>query len=132
MSRGPHQPRLMMAGEKGKMMELINLTPHDIHIMDEHQNVLWTLKASGIVARCNEEIEMTGRVVLDELGELKVPLYSRKFLRVNNLPPVTENRTYVLTSYVKIAHPERADLLVASDMVRTEGGRIIGCRSFTR
>ncbi len=113
-------------------MELINLTPHDIHIMDDFQQVLWTLKTSGIVARCNEQVDMEGRLVLDELGAVKVPLYTRKFQRVNNLPPETPNHVYVVTSFVKLAHPERKDLIVASDFVRDMGGKIIGCRSFTR
>ena len=128
---------------------LINMTPHDINILDD-SNVSFdkasrgykvtgdpiireTYNPSGTVLRCSkEEIEA---------GELNgIKLYKVKFGKVEHTTkdgsvttfdmPVTKAVYYIVSNIVKNALSDRPDLLVPTRMVRNDKGQLVGCLGF--
>ena len=137
------------------MAILINMTPHDINILDD-SNVSYdkafccykvtgdpiireTCKPSGTVLRCSQEET--------EAGDLNgIKLYKVKFGRVEhttkdgsvpvfNMPvifnvPVKEGVYYIVSSIIKDALSDRPDLLVPARVVRNDKGQPVGCLGF--
>lgn len=106
-------------------MKIINLTPHDIHIVDNAGNVVRTYPASGEVARIKMTTEQAG--VLPD----GTPLSKTEFdpSTIEGLPAPQDNTRYIVSVLLKNACPDRSDLLVPAEQVRDEKGRIVGCRS---
>lgn len=128
---------------------LINMTPHDINILDD-SNVSFdkvsrsykvngdpiireTYNPSGTVLRCSQE-EI-------EAGDLNgITLYKVKFGRVEHTTkdgsviafdmPVTKAVYYIVSSIIKNALSDRSDLLVPTHMVRNDKGQLVGCLGF--
>ena len=128
---------------------LINMTPHDINILDD-SNVSFdkasrgykvngdpiireTYNPSGTVLRCSQE-EI-------EAGDLNgITLYKVKFGRVEHTTkdgsviafdtPVKEGVYYIVSSIIKNALSDRPDLLVPTHVVRNDKGQPVGCLGF--
>lgn len=65
-------------------MKIINLTPHEIKILDENGNVIAVFPPSGKVARVC--------VKRKKVGEIDgIPVYANKFGEVEGLPDTCEN-----------------------------------------
>ncbi len=103
-------------------MSVVNLTPHEVTVVDEHARVIRTWRGSSEPARV-EAI----RVPLSEVEG--VPLLAEERTRAR-LPAPAEGVWFIVSSVVSSAHPERDDLLVPSDLVRDDKGVVTGCRSF--
>ncbi len=103
-------------------MAVVNLTPHEVTVVDEHARVIRSWRGSNDPAR----VEAV-RVHLKEVEG--VPLLSEKRTRAR-LPEPVEGVWFIVSSVVSAAHPERRDLLVPSDLVRDDKGVVTGCRSF--
>lgn len=113
---------------------LINLTPHDIHIVDKKGVVIKTIPPSGMVARLDAETIRTGDGV-DEVffsrtkfGEVTMVETSSK-ISSPGLPKQIHGRYFIVSQLIKSAFPGRGDLLVPAEVVRDAAGRIIGCES---
>lgn len=104
-------------------MEIINLTPHPINVLDTENKEIITLESKGL-ARCTQETIVVG----DING---IPLTSTTFGEVQDLPEEQEDKYYVVSRLVLVACKDRKDLLVPNDLVRDQDGKIIGCRSFS-
>lgn len=103
-------------------MSVVNLTPHDVTVVDEHARVIRSWRRSIDPAR----VEAV-RVPLREVEG--VPLLAEERTRAR-LPEPVEGVWFIVSSVVSSAHPERGDLLVPSDLVRDDKGVVTGCRSF--
>lgn len=131
------------------MITIINLTPHDITVLDD-SNVSFdkssrsykvtgdpiireTYKPSGTVLRCSQEET--------EAGDLNgIKLYKVKFGRVEHTTkdgsvitfnmPVKEGVYYIVSNIIKNALSDRPDLLVPTRMVRNDKGQPVGCLGF--
>ena len=131
------------------MSVLINMTPHDINILDD-SNVSYdkafrgykvtgdpiireTYNPSGTVLRCSQEET--------EAGDLNgIKLYRVKFGRVEHTTkdgsavtfntPVKEGVYYIVSSIIKNALSDRPDLLVPTHVVRNDKGQPVGCLGF--
>lgn len=103
-------------------MSVVNLTPHEVTVVDEHARVIRTWQGSPDPAR----VEAV-RVPLQEVEG--IPLLAEERTRAR-LPEPVEGVWFIVSSVVSSAHPERHDLLVPSDLVRDDKGVVTGCRSF--
>lgn len=131
------------------MITIINLTPHDITVLDD-SNVSFdkasrsykvtgdpiirqTYNPSGTVLRCSQEET--------EAGDLNgIKLYKVKFGRVEHTTkdgsvitfnmPVKEGVYYIVSNIIKNALSDRPDLLVPTRMVRNDKGQPVGCLGF--
>lgn len=109
------------------MPKLINLTPHDIHIIGGGGTV--TIQASGTVARCKTERQLIGWT---GESETSIPIYRTIFGTVDGLPDPQPGTWYIVSSLAAQAARERKDLLIPDDAVRDDQGRVIGCRALAR
>lgn len=111
-------------------MELINCTPHAIHVLNEDNVDVLVLKPSGSVPRAAQN-----RVQVDTLttaNGTSVPVNRSVFGQVEGLPESADGVYFVVSMLTAQAATDRDDLLVVDDTVRDEAGRIIGCRAFSR
>ncbi len=103
-----------------------NLTPHDVNVVAEDGTVLLTLPSEGI-ARASQSAELVG--TLDGIEIVKMT-YGEPI----GLPDHKEGVMLIvslLTANAAKATGRRVDdLLLTTDPVRDEAGRIIGCRRF--
>jgi hypothetical protein len=106
-------------------VEVVNLTPHAVHTVDEDGNVLETYPASGTVARCEKK-----QVQVETLNG--VPVFQVKMGEVYDLPPKQEGIAYIVSRLTAAGAPERDDLYCPNDLVRDDEGRIIGLTSFSK
>lgn len=111
-------------------MQLINLTPHDINVIQEDHT--YTIKASGNVARCTVNAEYFDYIEPeDDANSYPISIYTNSFTNVTDLPEPQDGVYYIVSNIVAQAmRYERVDLLIPNELVRDEEGRIIGCKSF--
>lgn len=105
-------------------MKLVNLTPHDIVVADkeapEGTRIVTTITPSGDVAR----VATTN--ILENVIE-GVKYYRQKVGRVQRLPAPVPGVYYIVSSAVRMALPERSDLVSPGYPVRDGKGRQIAC-----
>lgn len=105
---------------------IINLTPHTINICAEDGTIVKSLESKGI-ARAKQTAEVVGNLN-------GVELVSMKFGEPENLPEYTGGIYYVVSiitaNAAKAVGRRVDDLLITSDPVRDDSGRIIGCKRF--
>lgn len=110
-------------------MNIINLTPHDVHIYDaEGKNVIATYPASGTVARVKSMTEIVGEVN-------GVAIAKSTFGEIEGLPDPQPDTKYIVSLLVLQAAAGKRDDLIGPDtgpgsVVRDENGQIIGVRRF--
>jgi hypothetical protein len=109
------------------MATIINKTPHPIHIVDAEGNVIQTFPMCPVEELIRLKIATVPDVCLDG-----VPTSRTEFGEPIGLPEFQDGVFYVVSVLVKNARPTRSDLLVPAELLRDEGGQIIGCRSLGR
>ncbi len=105
-------------------MEIINLTPHEIKVLDAGNNLIHSFPSAGL-ARCQVTRQQVGNVN-------SIPVNRTVFGAVEGLPEQQEGVIYVVSAIVAQACKNRSDLVIPDDAVRDEQGRIVGCRAFAR
>ncbi len=114
------------------MSTVINLTPHAIHLLDASDVIVATFEPSGTVARVMEETSVIGQVVVNGIPvDRVVTIYGD----VYNMPEEAGEDTYYLVSALVVQAAIRLglpthDLIMPTDTVRDDRGRVIGCRRF--
>lgn len=105
-----------------------NLTPHCIVMVDENGAVVREYKSEGIARATQSNIQV---------GEVDgIPLMETSFGETIDLPEYQDD-VYLIVSIIT-ANAAKAngrmvdDLLITTDTVRDETGRIIGCKAFAR
>lgn len=108
-----------------------NLTPHTVNVCDEEGNVLTSFESEGVIARAQQTDVPVGNIAVN--GH-ELPLVRTEFGAPVDLPDPEEG-TYLVVSIIT-ANAAKAngrssdDLLITSNPVRDNDGRIIGCRYF--
>ncbi|MDS1270698.1 hypothetical protein RIF23_10345 [Lipingzhangella sp. LS1_29] len=112
------------APERMDDVALVNLTPHPVTVYADDGHV---------VLRCPPaELPVRLPVRRDDEGEVAgVPVVVEHRGRVE-LPAPAPGVSFIVSYAVAVAHPERGDLLVPTDLVRSEEGTVVGCRAFSR
>jgi hypothetical protein len=111
-----------------KVFKLVNLTPHDINVVNENGEVLLTVHPSGTVARCSEQVKKLGDTAIDD-GKgsfVTMPLIHKTLGKVTDLPEPQEGTLYITSLAVAKAVPERYDVVVPGEAYRDKSGRIVG------
>lgn len=106
-------------------IDIINLTPHTIHIMpDGPDGQITTIPSSG---------EARAQTTREKAGTINgIQVYRTRFGAVEGLPESQEGTTYIVSSITAQAVPHRDDVFIPDDIVRDEQGRVIGCRALGR
>lgn len=109
-------------------MRIVNLTPHEVKIVDGGNNVVAVFPSDG-VARASQH-----DVLVDEINS--IPVVKTEFGEVLGLPEPTEGTVFIVSRItveaVRAQGLSTDDLLVTSGAVRDDQGRIVGCRAFAR
>lgn len=103
--------------------KIVNLTPHEVRLVTRDGDVI--IPASGQVARVTMYPEPVG-----QLAGVMLAIEPPGF--VEGLPAPEDGRYYLVSALVRLACPERADLISPGALVRDEQGRVVGCQSLIR
>lgn len=111
------------------MKKLINLTPHEIKIVDEKGDVKLIIPPSGKVARVKTRQEVVGRI--DDIPVVKTVLEG-----IEGLPEPKEGHIYIVSSLVAQNVKDRDDVIAPDTspqgVMRDEKGNIIGVKRFQK
>lgn len=110
-----------------QIKKIVNLTPHDINVVDDDGNNIISFPSQGTV-RLSSDIVSGGSV--KDVSGVNIPLTKTSFGNPQGLPD-KDGRLFIVSSLVAQACPNRDDLLIVNDTVRDDSGKIIGCRSFS-
>ncbi len=109
-------------------MEIVNLTPHEVKVLDDDDNVIATFPSSG-VARASQHNVLVGEIE-------SIPVVKTEFGEVLGLPEPTEGTVFIVSRITveaaQVQGRSTDDLLTTSGAVRDDQGRIVGCRAFAR
>ena len=108
------------------MARFINMTPHDITLVNDKGEIIRTFPKSGKEIRVEQS--KTLNKVLDDIEIYDVVKNSK----IINLPDYQEGPYYLVSSIVALSIYNREDLLVPMDFYRDENGKILGCKSLGR
>ena len=109
-------------------MNIINLTPHCINIMDIEGNEVMKFESMGIARADSFE------TVVDDLNG--IPVVEMSYGNPIGLPDPVDGTAYIVSMLTIQAAIQvgrtTADLYTTADLVRNEKGQIIGCRKLSR
>ena len=109
-------------------MEIRNLTPHEVKVMDNDGNVIATFSSEG-EARARQHDVLVGEIA-------GIPIVKTEFGEVTGLPEPAEGVVFIVSKITRDAADDQGrttdDLLIPSQAVRDDQGHIIGCRAFAR
>lgn len=103
------------------MKEFVNLTPHSINEV----NTGITYPPSGNVARVETVTAFAGNIE-------GVPTYTTTFTDVEGLPNPNKGVYYIVSALVRVAVPNRKDVVSPGELLRDPDGRPVGCNGFIR
>jgi len=108
------------------LMEIrfINLTPHDVNIVDNNGDVIL------IVPACDKPLRLIEK--RENVGDINgIPL-SRVSYTIDEATPLpnSDADTFYIVSRVVAETFKRSDFIVPDQTVRNEKGQIIGCKGF--
>lgn len=100
----------------------INLTPHEVTLVDDQGDITLVIKPEQTSARCavKREIAFTAD---------GIQVNRSVFGEVVGLPDPVEG-TWCIVSRIVAEAAQRSDLLVPDETVRNPEGQIVGCKSF--
>lgn len=101
-------------------LRVVNLTPHMVSVIDQMGRSV-DFQPSGQVARCT-----TRSVMVGTLGTMT--LWSSVFGAVTGLPEPVGGTFYLVSQVVRLALPERQDLVSPGEIVRDADGKPVGCK----
>lgn len=103
-------------------MEIINLTPHTVNVWNvEGTEKLSDLPPSGNVARVEVARTLAGEVA-------GLPVFVQQRGEVTGLPAFVQGSYLLVSAQVRLALPERTDLLSPGELLRNEQGQPVGCK----
>ena len=103
-------------------MQFINLTPHGIVVFMGEGRI--SFAPTGAVARVATQTVPAGTVG-------GIPCFKTAGGEVTGLPEQHPLRMLIVSSMVRMACPERLDLVSPGELVRDENGRPVGCQGLT-
>ena len=108
-------------------MKLKNFTPHNVVIVIDDATKI-VIPSDGI-ARVTEKKSIAPSIDVDGVV---IETFVSVFGEVENLPPQEEGVMVIVSALVASAAKGRDDLLVPGELVRDDGGNIVGCKSLRR
>jgi hypothetical protein len=105
---------------------LVNLTPHQLRVVDHNGATVLDLPPPDIPARIGQTT-----VAEQHLGPTRVPLRTIRYGPPTSLPEQTDN-TILIVSRVVAQELDRPDLVFPDEEIRDNNGRITGCRALAR
>ena len=108
-------------------MKLRNFTPHNVVIVINETTKI-VIPSDGI-ARVTEAKTITPSIDVD--GVI-IETFKSSFGEVENLPPQEDGVMVIVSAMAASAAKGRDDLLVPGELVRDDGGNIVGCKSLRR
>lgn len=110
-------------------VRIVNLTPHAVSVNEA--GAVWTMEASGTIARVVDDFGSAERVVLRNGAAVEV-VAVQPGQRISGLPAPVDGVLFLVSVRVAQAAPTRADLVFPIDVVRDGLGQVIGCRRLGR
>lgn len=109
------------------MKKIVNLTPHALKIQRLDGSFLELPKpeAGTLVPR-----RAAKSVQMDPIEGVSIA--TTVFGEVENLPAVSEDTIYIVSRLVVDGAPERQDLFAPGELLRDEGGNIVGAKGLAR
>lgn len=104
-------------------MQFVNLTPHDLNVV-AHDGSVRVFPKSGSVARVS--VQRLPREGLDG-----VLVSANVYGDVEGLPEPVEGVALVVSALVLARVPNRLDVFAPGELVRDEGGNVVGCKGLT-
>ncbi len=98
----------------------VNLTPHRLSVVDSDGKNVLALDPSGAVAR----VEVKNELVKGLYG---IEIFEQVVGEVTGLPLPAFGTYYLVSTMVRLAVPDRKDVLSPGQLVRDESGRPVGC-----
>jgi hypothetical protein len=116
------------------MIKIINLTPHDVYLINEDNNTSVAFRPSGIIPRCNEIVCPHSLLHINHDGEaITVEIVNKCMGDITNLPEPCNNTYYIVSlAIAQKLKGLREDLIVPNSMIKNKKGVILGCRNFTK
>jgi hypothetical protein len=105
-------------------MKIVNLTPHALNVVLADGSIR-VIDKSGAIARV-----ATTRVAGDDVDG--IPTSATTFGAVEGLPDAAKDTIYIVSALVASRCAHRADVFAPGELVRDDGGNVIGCRGFSR
>jgi hypothetical protein len=102
---------------------LVNLTPHEVTLVDDQGNVTLVVKPEETSARVQSERKS---FLVPGLGQVNQVVLGE----VSGLPEYQYGVWLIVSRMVAERLPERADLIIPDETVRDSQGKIVGCKSF--
>ena len=102
-------------------MKFENVTPHHVTVITPNGPV--TFPRTNDIARVSQTTTQVGTVD-------GVPIYKTVFGAVEGMPVPQEGVIYIVSSLVRIAIPDRQDVVSPGELVRDSAGFVIGCKGF--
>lgn len=121
------------------MLQIINLTPHDITILNEQKEIVSVVPTSGKIARLDSDKEL---ITAQQQGlfESKIPFFATKYgipylskvdkkgneLERVQFPTTKENIIYIVSGLFRAGY-NRSDFWQPGELIRNEKEQPIGC-----
>lgn len=107
------------------MVKYVNLTPHDITIVDHDGNQIARFPAESTDIGDSARVDFRRRKIGDIGG---IPITVRTYSGISNLPPPEPGTIYIVSKLAAI-RAQRDDVVAPGTMIRNDG-KVIGCLGF--
>ena len=110
------------------MTNIINLTPHEISIVNEEGNVIKVFESAGVARAAQNDVQ---------IGMLEgIPIIETKFGEPVDLPEYNQGTYYIVSALTakaaSLSGRNTRDLLLTGKTVRNSDGQIIGCQALAK
>lgn len=105
------------------MINLVNLTPHAINIVNTDDSTT-TIPVSGKIARVDSTVVNIGSIN-------DIPLVRTVFGNVIDLPDPVDDTIYIVSTMVLNRVPDRLDVVSPANLVRDDSGLVVGAGALT-
>jgi hypothetical protein len=109
-------------------MEIINLTPHKINIVDNDGKLIKVFESEGVARAAQKNVE---------IGTLEgIPIIETYFGEPVDLPEYDQGTYYIVSAITAkaayLSGRNTRDLLLTGKTVRNSDGQIIGCQALAK
>lgn len=110
------------------MTNIINLTPHEISIINEEGNVIKIFESAGVARAAQNDVQ---------IGMLEgIPIIETTFGEPVDLPEYSQGTYYIVSALTakaaSLSGRSTRDLLLTGKTVRNSDGQIIGCQALAK
>ena len=108
---------------------LVNLTDHDVKVLNKQDESIVIIPPSGIHARVEINRHLVRTITLEGCTD-SIPVYTNILGKVQNLPKPQKGHLFIVSRICALAASDRTDLLIPNQIV--EGNNVPeGCYSFS-